>query len=54
MTRGRGGGNGNLKRGVGSGSLVRIIVEVGHVAGRLSVRIGACFGSWFIGIRRLP
>jgi hypothetical protein len=35
-------------------AIVRVSVDIGHVAGRLFVCIGVCIGGWFIGIRRLP
>jgi len=34
--------------------IIRATVDIGHVAGRLFICIGVCFGSWFIGIRRMP
>jgi hypothetical protein len=34
--------------------LIRTTLDIGHVAGRLFVCIGLCFGRWFIGIRRMP
>jgi hypothetical protein len=34
--------------------IIRATIDIGHVAGRLFICIGVCFGSWFIGIRKLP
>lgn len=46
--------SGRLARTNSTNPIIRVTVEIGHVAGQLFVCIGVCFGQWFIGIRRLP